>query len=123
MGFAKKGIGLKQTTKNGKRFFEVESRPISMLVNKELTILDFESGIEVRDKHENDNNKTRYVVLAKERGEKFKFITTSFFIASILEESKNAEINGEKIFPVENVSIERVQLSGRSYTYKFTKYK
>ena len=123
MGFAKKGIGLKQTTKNGKRFFEVESRPISMLVNKELTILDFESGIEVRDKHENDNNKTRYVVLAKEKGEKFKFITTSFFIASILEESKNAEINGEKIFPVENVSIERVQLSGRSYTYKFTKYK
>jgi len=123
MGFAKKGIGLKQSTKDGKRYFDVESKPISMLLNKKLTIHDFESGISVKGNHENNDQKTRYVVLASTDNEKFKFITSSFFIASILEESRCEEEKGSKIFPVENVAIERVQLSGRSYSYKFTKYK
>ena len=123
MGFAKKGIGLKQSTKDGKRYFDVESKPISMLLNKKLTIHDFESGIAVKGNHENNDQKTRYVVLASTDNEKFKFITSSFFIASILEESRGEEEKGSKIFPVENVAIERVQLSGRSYSYKFTKYK
>ena len=122
MGFAKKGIGLKQTTKDGKRYFDVQSKPISMLLNKKLTIHDFESGIVVKSAYEGSDKK-RYVVLASMDGTKFKFITSSFFIASILEESRCEEEKGSKIFPVENVAIERVQLSGRSYSYKFTKYK
>ena len=123
MGFAKKGIGLKQSTKDGKRYFDVESKPISMLINKNLTIHDFESGIVVKGTQEKNDQKTRYVVLASIDGNKFKFITSSFFIGSILEESRCEEEKGNKIFPVENVAIERVQLSGRSYSYKFTEYK
>lgn len=127
MGFAKKGIGLKQTTKDGKRYFDQPMRSISMLVGKELTILDFEANIPVRKTETIDDTKPRYAVLAKiiEDGieKEIKFITSSFFIISILNESRCEEEKGNKIFPVDNVAIERVQLSGRSYTYKFTNYK
>lgn len=127
MGFAKKGIGLKQTTKDGKRYFDQPMRSISMLVGKELMILDFEANIPVRKTETIDDTKPRYAVLAKiiEDGieKEIKFITSSFFIISILNESRCEEEKGNKIFPVDNVAIERVQLSGRSYTYKFTNYK
>lgn len=123
MGFAKKGIGLKQTTKDGRRYFDTQSTPISMLVGKRLTILDFEANITVKNEKRKGNDAPRYAVLAMDGDREVKFITSSFFIASILNESRCEEEKGNNIFPVENVVIERVQLSGGSYTYKFNTYK
>lgn len=126
MGFAKKGIGLERATKDGKRYFNEPCVAIAMLVGKNLTILDFESNIKVQKNKIQNDDKARYVVIANVKDElgerRVKFITSSFFITSVLDESRNEEDKGNKIFPVENVSIRQVQLS-RGYTYEFTKYK
>ncbi len=113
MGFAKKGIKQSNKTKDGKKFYDVPTARLMEIVNVPITIIDFESGIITKQ------GEDRYCVLFELDGQRNKFITNCFNIKDILDQSRAAEKNGRKIFPVDNVIIKRKQLGDGKSTYYF----
>ena len=122
MGFAEKGISIeKASSKDGKKFFECRKGNILEVLNQRLTILDFEANVPTPDLRDpSKTNNDRYMVMVrKEDGEKIKFTISSFQMKNILDEARKAEQSGQKVFPVDNVSITRVDLGRGKFTYKF----
>lgn len=112
-----KDVGIVQrsrTMPDGKRLFDVPTIKMMDLLNVPITVLDFETGIKTRE------GKDRYAVLfEKADGTKNKFITNSFNIKDILDQARQAEQEGKKIFPVHNVVIKRKPLSDGKHGYYF----
>lgn len=107
MSFAEKGI-----TVTDNRYFEVPTERLGDIVNVPVTVLDFCLGVRTA------NGKDRCCVLAEHNGRRFKFITNSSSIKEVLRKAKEAEDEGERIFPVENVIVRRRQLAdGRCIFY------
>lgn len=121
MGFAEKGITVRSTTKDGKKFFDVRKVSLSDIVNVELTVLDFQRNIETHDLRDHSKtNSDRYVVLVQlSSGEKVKFITNAHSIKDVLDQCAEKEEAGEKIFPVSGVLIKRKDLGGGKQSYHF----
>ena len=122
MGFADKGIqSARSQTKDGQKFFDCRQVSLSDIVNVPMTVLDFQANIRTRDiKDRSQTNQNRYVVFVRlQNGEKVKFITNSYALKDVLDQCREAEENGNKVFPVENVTIKRTDVGRGITTYKF----
>lgn len=123
MGFADKGIKTTRgVLKDGKKFFDVRRVQITDIINREITVLDFESNIETTDvKDPTKKNNDRYAVLVKikDNGETVKFVTTSYSLKDVLDQCREKEESGEKVFPVERVQIQRKEVGQGRTSYKF----
>lgn len=115
MSFADKGIKGESGYRNGKRFFNVPSKAIMEIVNVPITVLDFEPGIDI-----DAERKDRYSVLCRDAdGKEFKFLTSSGNIKYVLDQAREKEKDGTKIFPVENVVVKRKSYGDSKYMYIF----
>lgn len=113
MSFAEKGIKRSGTTKDGKRFFDAEERRMMDILNVPITVIDFVPNITTR------NGDGRYCILFDLDGKRCKVITNSYKIKDVLDQSREAEKDGNKIFPVENVVIRRRSLAEGKSDYYF----
>lgn len=112
MGFAEKGIKNTGRTKDGKKFYDVRRVQISDILNIPITIVDFEAGVRTA---EGDD---RYVVLFRHDGQEAKFVTSANNLKNILDQARDRELKGTKIFPVENVIIRKKSFGdGKSSFY------
>lgn len=115
MSFADKGIKGESGYRNGKRFFNVPSKAIMEIVNVPITVVDFEAGIDI-----DSERKDRYSVLCKDAdGNEFKFLTSSGNIKYVLDQAREQETQGTKIFPVDNVVVKRKSYGDGKYMYIF----
>jgi len=115
MSFADKGIKGESGYRNGKRFFNVPSKAIMEIVNVPITVVDFEAGIDI-----DSERKDRYSVLCKDAdGNEFKFLTSSGNIKYVLDQAREQEKKGTKIFPVDNVVVKRKSYGDGKYMYIF----
>ena len=115
MSFADKGIKGESGYRNGKRFFNVPSKAIMEIVNVPITVVDFEAGIDI-----DSERKDRYSVLCKDAdGNEFKFLTSSGNIKYVLDQAREQEKQGTKIFPVDNVVVKRKSYGDGKYMYIF----
>jgi len=114
MNFAEKGIRASGTTKDGKKYYQVKSVPITDILNIPITVLDFESGIQT------SKGQDRYAILyTNASGDKCKTLTSAFELKNVLDQAREAEKNGQKVFPVENVIIRRRSFGDGKSTYYF----
>lgn len=61
----------------------------------------------------------RYCVLFEQNGQRSKFITNCYNLKDVLDQAREAENNGQKIFPVENVIVKRCSLGDGKSAYYF----
>ena len=64
----------------------------------------------------------RYCVLFEQNGQRSKFITNCYNLKDVLDQAREAENNGQKIFPVENVIVKRRSLGDGKSAYYFEEY-
>ena len=113
MSFADKGIRATKKTKDGKKYFSAKNVAITDVLNVPVTVVDFEAGIKT------SKGDDRYAVLIIKDGEQCKFMTSAFEIKNVLELARDAEKDGQKIFPVENVIIRKRSFGDGKSTYFF----
>ena len=113
MSFADKGIKMSGRTKDGKKFFDVQSVRLMEILNVPITILDYESGVSTKQ------GEDRYCVLFERDGERGKFITNCFNLKDVLDQARKMETNDVKMFPVDNVIIKRRSLGEGKSAYYF----
>ena len=113
MSFAEKGIKRSGTTKDGKRFFDVEEKRMMDILNVPITVIDFIPDIKTK------MGDGRYCILFELEDKRCKVITNSYKIKDVLDQAGEAEARNEKIFPVENVVIRRRSLSDGKSDYYF----
>ena len=106
MSFAEKGIRATKKTRDGKKYFSAKNVAITDVLNVPVTVVDFEAGIKT------SKGDDRYAVLIIKDGEQCKFMTSAF-------EIKEAEKNGQTIFPVENVIIRKRSFGDGKSSYYF----
>lgn len=63
--------------------------------------------------------KNLYCVLFEQNGQRSKFITNCYNLKDVLDQAREAENNGQKIFPVENVIVKRRSLGDGKSAYYF----
>lgn len=97
MSFADKGIKQSGRTKDGKT----------------ITVVDFETNVKTKQ------GEGRYCVLFEQNGQRSKFITNCYNLKDVLDQAREAENNGQKIFPVENVIVKRRSLGDGKSAYYF----
>lgn len=105
MSFADKGIKQSGRTKDGKKFFDVKET--------RLMVVDFETNVKTKQ------GEGRYCVLFEQNGQRSKFITNCYNLKDVLDQAREAENNGQKIFPVENVIVKRRSLGDGKSAYYF----
>lgn len=113
MSFLEKGIRQRSQTKDGKKFFDVEVVRAIDVVNIPITVLDFQADVNTKQ------GEGRYCVLIEMNGKRMKFITNSYNIKDVLDQAREMENNGQKIFPVENVVVKRKPLGNGGNAYYF----
>ncbi len=113
MGFLKKGIKQRAQTRDGKKFFDVDVIKLIDVVNIPITVIDFENNVPT------SQGEGRYCVLIEIDGKQRKFITNSFCIKDVLDQAREMEENGEKVFPVEGVVVRRKSLGNGATSYYF----
>lgn len=96
MSFADKGIKQSGRTKDGKKFFDVKETRLMDILNVPITC-----------------------VLFEQNGQRSKFITNCYNLKDVLDQAREAENNGQKIFPVENVIVKRRSLGDGKSAYYF----
>lgn len=113
MSFASKGIKRSNTTKDGVKFFEADEMKMMDIINIPITVIDFVTN--VKTKMGND----RYALLIELDGRRCKVITNSYKIKDVLDQAREAEESGTKIFPCENVVIRRRNIGGNKSDFFF----
>lgn len=113
MSFAAKGIHQSGMTKDGKRFFDVPEKRLMEILNIPIKIIDFETGVKT------SQGTDRYCVLFELDGIQYKFITNCYNIKDILDQAREQEKEGNKVFPVEDVVIKRRNIKDNKSTYYF----
>ena len=114
MSFADKGIRASGTTKDGKKYYQVKSVPITDILNTPITVLDFESGIQT------SKGKDCYAILyTNQAGERCKTLTSAFELKNVLDQARKAEQGGQSVFPVENVIIRKRSFGDGKASYYF----
>lgn len=101
-------LGIQPQSEDGKKRFSVKTIRLSMLNNKTIEILDFETGI--KTKHGED----RYVVLCNSTDTgNFKFMTHDSDICSILDQAREKDL-----LPFETtIGMEMLDKGGCRYTF------
>lgn len=79
----------------------------------QLTVVDFETNVKTKQ------GEGRYCVLFEQNGQRSKFITNCYNLKDVLDQAREAENNGQKIFPVENVIVKRRSLGDGKSAYYF----
>ena len=113
MSFADKGIKQSGRTKDGKKFFDVKETRLMDILNVPITVVDFETNVKTKQ------GEGRYCVLFEQNGQRSKFITNCYNLKDVLDQAREAENNGQKIFPVENVIVKRRSLGDGKSAYYF----
>lgn len=113
MSFAELGFRQRDRMKDGQKFFDVPERKLMDILNVPLTVLDFQGNVSTKQ------GPGRYCVLCEADNQRFKFITNCFNIKDVLDQAREAEEHGIKVFPVTDVRIKRRSLSEGKYTYYF----
>lgn len=94
MSFKDLGIKPKDSTIDGKPFFEVPTRRIAEMVNRKIKIIDFVDGVTTKE------GKGRLVMkISDELGYEVKVITSSSKIRDVLQQAKELEQTGVTVFP------------------------
>ena len=78
-----------------------------------ITVVDFETNVKTKQ------GEGRYCVLFEQNGQRSKFITNCYNLKDVLDQAREAENNGQKIFPVENVIVKRRSLGDGKSAYYF----
>lgn len=110
---ADKGIKQSGRTKDGKKFFDVKETRLMDILNVPITVVDFETNVKTKQ------GEGRYCVLFEQNGQRSKFITNCYNLKDVLDQAREAENNGQKIFPVENVIVKRRSLGDGKSAYYF----
>ena len=113
VSFADKGIKQSGRTKDGKKFFDVKETRLMDILNVPITVVDFETNVKTKQ------GEGRYCVLFEQNGQRSKFITNCYNLKDVLDQAREAENNGQKIFPVENVIVKRRSLGDGKSAYYF----
>ena len=113
MSFANLGFKQRDRMKDGQKFYDVPERKLMDILNVPFTVLDFQPNITTKQ------GTGRYCVLCEENGQRFKFITNCYNIKDVLDQAREAEENGRKVFPVEDVRIKRRSLGDGKSAYYF----
>ena len=113
MSFADLGFRQRNRTKDGQKFYDVPERKLMDILNTPFTVLDFQPDITTRQ------GTGRYCVLCEQDGQRFKFITNCFNIKDVLDQAREAEEGGRKVFPVDGVRIRRRSLGDGKSAYYF----
>ena len=92
MSFADKGIKQSGRTKDGKKFFDVKETRLMDILNVPITVVDFETNVKTKQ---------------------------GYNLKDVLDQAREAENNGQKIFPVENVIVKRRSLGDGKSAYYF----
>lgn len=108
-----KGIKQSGRTKDGKKFFDVKETRLMDILNVPITVVDFETNVKTKQ------GEGRYCVLFEQNGQRSKFITNCYNLKDVLDQAREAENNGQKIFPVENVIVKRRSLGDGKSAYYF----
>jgi len=117
MSFADKGIKPQSIMRDGKRLFDVPEKRIAEILNVPITIEDFEAGIKTK------LGDDRYVVTfhfdaEPEKGQ-FKFLTGAMSLKQTLDQARQAEAAGQKVFPVDHVVIKQKNIGAGKKGYYF----
>lgn len=83
------------------------------ILNVPITVVDFETNVKTKQ------GEGRYCVLFEQNGQRSKFITNCYNLKDVLDQAREAENNGQKIFPVENVIVKRRSLGDGKSAYYF----
>lgn len=83
------------------------------ILNVPITVVDFETNVKTKQ------GEGRYCVLFEQNGQRSKFITNYYNLKDVLDQAREAENNGQKIFPVENVIVKRRSLGDGKSAYYF----
>lgn len=75
-------VKAKNVGKDGKRFFDVQQVTLMEVLNRQLVVKDFETGVQTK------NGGDRYAVLIEIEGKECKFITNNYKMKDILEQCK-----------------------------------
>lgn len=97
----------------GKKFFDVKETRLMDILNVPITVVDFETNVKTKQ------GEGRYCVLFEQNGQRSKFITNYYNLKDVLDQAREAENNGQKIFPVENVIVKRRSLGDGKSAYYF----
>lgn len=89
---ADKGIKQSGRTKDGKKFFDVKETRLMDILNVPITVVDFETNVKTKQ------GEGRYCVLFEQNGQRSKFITNCYNLKDVLDQAREAENNGQKIF-------------------------
>lgn len=110
------------------RAYERESAKVGLVVKANSCIApigtETKNGNKKHRKRKRSNVKTkqgegRYCVLFEQNGQRSKFITNCYNLKDVLDQAREAENNGQKIFPVENVIVKRRSLGDGKSAYYF----
>ena len=113
MSFAELGFKQRDRMKDGQKFYDVPERKLMDILNIPFSVLDFQPNITTKQ------GTGRYCVLCEENGQRFKFITNCYNIKDVLDQAREAEDGGRKVFPVEGVRIKRRSLGDGKSAYYF----
>lgn len=108
MSFAKLGIKQRDKTVDGKRYFDVPEVKLMDILNTPIKVVDFQTGIKTVQ------GENRYCVLIELNGERRKFITNCYNLKDVLDQAREAEEQGQTIFPVVDVIKRRALGNGKS---------
>lgn len=84
--FNELNVKAKSIGKDGKRFFDVEVKTLMDILNQEVIVKDFETGVQTK------NGADRYAVLIEQSGKEFKFITNNYKLKDILGQCREKEL-------------------------------
>lgn len=92
---------------------DVKETRLMDILNVPITVVDFETNVKTKQ------GEGRYCVLFEQNGQRSKFITNCYNLKDVLDQAREAENNGQKIFPVENVIVKRRSLGDGKSAYYF----
>lgn len=83
--FNELNVKAKSVSKDGKRFFDVEVKTLMDILNQEVVVKDFETGVQTK------NGEDRYAVLIEITGKDCKFITNNYKLKDVLVQCREKE--------------------------------
>jgi hypothetical protein len=112
MSFNALGIKPQITTKDGRRFLDGKSVSAMTILNMPIKIIDFETGVKTR------HGEGRYAILIEVNGEQVKIITNSVTLKSQLDQARQMQQAGQKVFPIET-KMHRRELGNNKHDFNF----
>jgi len=107
MNFKDLNIKSKSVNKDGKKFFDVETKSLMDILNQEIKVKDFETGVKTK------NGSDRYAVLIEFQEHECKFITNNYKMKDILDQCREQDV-----FPFK-CTIRRKPNTGNKADYYF----